>query len=232
MKYKELGLDPEGGHRPAPASSRPSSRPSCRTRSGTRHGVKVINTLTGFKWIARQDRAATRSGSGPPWARAWTTTTRRSRSARSCSMKHSTFFVFGTEESYGYLPNDYVRDKDGNAACLMFAELCAWVAGQGITGPGVPRPGLPQVRVLPRGHDQHLLRGRERQREDQAHPRHLPQREAEGVRRRAASPSSRTSGARRSSTPTARRSRSRTSTSSRSPTATASRRAGAAPSRR
>jgi phosphoglucomutase len=43
--------------------------------------------------------------------------------------------VFGTEESYGYLPNDYVRDKDGNAACLMFAELCAWVAGQGITVP-------------------------------------------------------------------------------------------------
>jgi len=50
-------------------------------------------------------------------------------------LKHSTFFVFGTEESYGFLPNDYVRDKDGNAACLMFAELCAWVAGQGITVP-------------------------------------------------------------------------------------------------
>src|SRR5438874_7429524 len=30
---------------------------------------------------------------------------------------HSTFYVFGTEESYGYLPNDYVRDKDGNSAC-------------------------------------------------------------------------------------------------------------------
>jgi len=28
-----------------------------------------------------------------------------------------------------------VRDKDGNAACLMFAELCAWVASQGITVP-------------------------------------------------------------------------------------------------
>jgi phosphoglucomutase len=50
-------------------------------------------------------------------------------------MRHSTFFVFGTEESYGYLPNDYVRDKDGNAACLMFSELCSWVAGQGLTVP-------------------------------------------------------------------------------------------------
>ena len=50
-------------------------------------------------------------------------------------LRHSTFFVFGTEESYGYLPNDFVRDKDGNAACLMFSELCAWVAGQGLTVP-------------------------------------------------------------------------------------------------
>src|SRR5690606_39512673 len=32
---------------------------------------------------------------------------------------HSTFYVFGCEESYGYLPNDSVRDKDGNAACLI-----------------------------------------------------------------------------------------------------------------
>src|SRR5438874_10203179 len=46
---------------------------------------------------------------------------------------HSTFYVFGDEESYGYLPNDYVRDKDGNAACLMFAELCAFVKTRGIT---------------------------------------------------------------------------------------------------
>jgi phosphoglucomutase len=49
--------------------------------------------------------------------------------------QHSTFYVFGTEESYGYLPNDYLRDKDGNSACLMFAELCAWVKGHGLTVP-------------------------------------------------------------------------------------------------
>jgi phosphoglucomutase len=49
--------------------------------------------------------------------------------------QHSTFYAFGTEESYGYLPNDYVRDKDGNAACLMFAELCAWVKSRGLTVP-------------------------------------------------------------------------------------------------
>jgi phosphoglucomutase len=49
--------------------------------------------------------------------------------------QHSTFYVFGTEESYGYLPNDYLRDKDGNSACLMFAELSAWVKGRGLTIP-------------------------------------------------------------------------------------------------
>ena len=43
--------------------------------------------------------------------------------------------MFGSEESYGYLPNDYLRDKDGNSACLMFAELCAWVKGRGLTMP-------------------------------------------------------------------------------------------------
>jgi phosphoglucomutase len=49
--------------------------------------------------------------------------------------QHSTFYAFGSEESYGYLPNDLVRDKDGNAACLMFAELAAWVKARGITVP-------------------------------------------------------------------------------------------------
>ncbi|MDB6114002.1 MAG: pgcA, partial [Lacunisphaera sp.] len=49
--------------------------------------------------------------------------------------QHSTFYLFGTEESYGYLPNDMVRDKDGNAACLMFAELAAWVKSRGLTVP-------------------------------------------------------------------------------------------------
>ena len=28
-----------------------------------------------------------------------------------------------------------VRDKDGNSACLMFAEVCAWVKSRGLTVP-------------------------------------------------------------------------------------------------
>jgi len=98
------------------------------------HGVKVINTLTGFKWIAAkirgyegQLRAAVGAGldydATPPAERA------------ALLQRHSTFFAFGCEESYGYLPNDAVRDKDANAACLMFAELCAAVKSRGLTVP-------------------------------------------------------------------------------------------------
>ena len=50
-------------------------------------------------------------------------------------LDYSTFYVFGGEESYGYLATDTVRDKDGNAACLMFAELCAYVKSRGLTVP-------------------------------------------------------------------------------------------------
>jgi phosphoglucomutase len=41
--------------------------------------------------------------------------------------RFSKFFVFGGEESYGYLGTDDVRDKDGNAAALMLVELIAWL---------------------------------------------------------------------------------------------------------
>ena len=34
-------------------------------------------------------------------------------------------FLFGTEESHGFLVGQYVRDKDGAAACMLMAELAA-----------------------------------------------------------------------------------------------------------
>jgi phosphoglucomutase len=98
------------------------------------HGVKVVNMLTGFKWIAAKIRryeeklrAALGPGANPD------ALTPADRAA--LLQKHSTFFAFGAEESYGYLPNDLVRDKDGNAACLAFAELCAAVKARGQTVP-------------------------------------------------------------------------------------------------
>jgi phosphoglucomutase len=98
------------------------------------HGVKVIKTLTGFKWIAAKMRAyeeQLKAAMGAGFDYDATPLAERMKLLQ----EHSTFYAFGCEESYGYLPNDLVRDKDGNAACLMFAEVCAWVKSRGLTVP-------------------------------------------------------------------------------------------------
>jgi len=96
--------------------------------------VKVVKTLTGFKWIAAKIRLyeeQLRTAMGPGFDYDGTPFAERAKLLQ----QHSTFYAFGTEESYGYLPNDSLRDKDGNAACLMFAEVCAWVKSRGLTVP-------------------------------------------------------------------------------------------------
>ena len=133
LKYKELGWIPKGGSQNA-CIIKTFVTTQLQDAIGRGHGVKVIDTLTGFKWIAAkiafyEERLKRAMGAG--WDYDQTPFLERARLLQ----EHSTFYVFGTEESYGYLPNDYVRDKDGNAACLMFTELCAWVAGKGITVP-------------------------------------------------------------------------------------------------
>ena len=40
-------------------------------------------------------------------------------------------FLFGTEESHGYMVGQYVRDKDGAVACMLMAELAALAKSQG-----------------------------------------------------------------------------------------------------
>jgi phosphoglucomutase len=133
MKYKELGVIPQAGSKSV-CIIKTFVTTQLQDAIGRGHGVKVVDTLTGFKWIAAkmlgyEDKL--KAAMGPGWSYDGTPFLERAR----LLMKHSTFYVFGTEESYGFLPNDYVRDKDGNAACLMFAELCAWVKGKGITVP-------------------------------------------------------------------------------------------------
>lgn len=133
-KYKELGWIPaEGSNRVVLVKTFVTT--PLQDSIGKAHGVKVINTLTGFKWIAAKMRgyeeklreAMLKQGIGldydaTPFA-----------SRAKLLQQHSSFYAFGSEESYGYLPNDYVRDKDGNAACLMFAEFCAAVKLSGET---------------------------------------------------------------------------------------------------
>lgn len=96
------------------------------------HGISVVNTLTGFKYIG---------GKLGKYERALPEEIRRKyrslsdTESRLARLEHSTFFVFGGEESYGYMCVDWMRDKDGNGAVLMFAELAAYAASRNLTIP-------------------------------------------------------------------------------------------------
>jgi len=102
------------------------------------HGLKTINTLTGFKWIGEklagyeaQMKARLLEEEGTAvdydacdiWTRA------------DLLLDYSTYFVFGGEESYGYLATDKLRDKDANAAVIMFCEVAAYLKSQEMTFP-------------------------------------------------------------------------------------------------
>src|SRR5690606_22800298 len=131
MKMKELGWIPQqGSDRVCIINTYVTSQ--LQDSIGRSHGVKVIKTLTGFKWIVAKIRAyelQLKAAMGADFDYDRTPVKERMKLLQ----QHSTFYAFGCEESYGYLPNDLVRDKDGNAACLMFAEVCAWVKSRGLT---------------------------------------------------------------------------------------------------
>lgn len=100
------------------------------------HGVKVVNTLTGFKWIGARmrhydDIALRRLHQDAAPVPDLLTLLPARRAA--LLQQHSTWFAFGAEESYGYLPVDTVRDKDANASCLAVAELVAHARIRGST---------------------------------------------------------------------------------------------------
>ncbi len=131
MRYKEMGWIPAAGSSRA-AIIKTFVTTGLQDAVGRAHGVKVINTLTGFKWIAAKIRGyeeRLKAAMGPGFDYDATPFAERAR----LLLQHSTFYAFGCEESYGYLANDLVRDKDGNSACVMFAELCAWVKSRGLT---------------------------------------------------------------------------------------------------
>jgi phosphoglucomutase len=79
--------------------------------------------LTGFKYIGDKLGKYEKQLPEAIRQRYRSLTEEETRRAR---LEHSSFFVFGGEESYGYSGADFVRDKDANAATLMFAEVCAY----------------------------------------------------------------------------------------------------------
>ena len=72
-------------------------------RIAEKNGVKCYNVLTGFKFFAALMR----------------------------DLEGKEKYIGGGEESFGYLPGDYVRDKDGVASCSLVAEAAAWAADHG-----------------------------------------------------------------------------------------------------
>ncbi len=93
-------------------------------------GIGIVDTLTGFKYIAGKLRKyeeaipADKKGDYRSLSESQT---------RALRLEYSRFFVFGGEESYGYLGSDAIRDKDANGATLMFAEVAAYAKSVGKT---------------------------------------------------------------------------------------------------
>jgi phosphoglucomutase len=94
------------------------------------YGLRCVETLTGFKYIAaklgKYERAIPKQ-LRQNYVDLTEDETRRLR------LKHSSFYVFGGEESYGYSGADFVRDKDGNGAVIMFCEVAAYAKARGQT---------------------------------------------------------------------------------------------------
>jgi phosphoglucomutase len=93
-------------------------------------GIRCVETLTGFKYIGEKLRkyeeeipAELRKN----YSEMSEDVTRKLR------LQHSSLYVFGGEESYGYSGSDFVRDKDGNSAAVMIAEVAAYAKAQGTT---------------------------------------------------------------------------------------------------
>ncbi|NLK38737.1 MAG: phospho-sugar mutase [Clostridiales bacterium] len=72
-----------------------------------RHGIKQYNVLTGFKYIGEV--------------------------IKKCEAEGNFGYVFGFEESYGYLSGSYARDKDGVCAAMLIVEMTAHYKSLGMT---------------------------------------------------------------------------------------------------
>lgn len=136
-RLKEMGLIPENGSQRAAVIKTFVTTP-LQASIAEKNGLKLIDTLTGFKWIGEKLRIYEEELVETYYKDTgiWLDYNRcSSAKRRELLLKYSTYYVFGGEESYGYLANDRVRDKDANAAVVMFVELAAWLKKQGKSFP-------------------------------------------------------------------------------------------------
>lgn len=93
-------------------------------------GLRCVETLTGFKYIGAK---LTKYERAIPENLRKEYVDLSEDETRALRLKHSSFYVFGGEESYGYSGADFVRDKDGNGSVLMFCEIAAYAKSRGKT---------------------------------------------------------------------------------------------------
>jgi phosphoglucomutase len=94
------------------------------------YGLRCVETLTGFKYIGAKLGKYERALPEETRTRYRDLDESETRKER---LQHSSFYVFGGEESYGYSGADFVRDKDGNGAVIMFCEVAAYAKRRGLT---------------------------------------------------------------------------------------------------
>jgi phosphoglucomutase len=94
------------------------------------YGVRCVETLTGFKYIGAK---LTNYESAIPEQLRQSYADLAENETRRLRLAYSSFYVFGGEESYGYSGADFVRDKDGNGAVIMFCEVAAYAKSRGQT---------------------------------------------------------------------------------------------------
>lgn len=94
------------------------------------YGLRCVETLTGFKYIGAKLGKYERS---VPENLRKDYVDLSEEKTRALRLEHSSFYVFGGEESYGYSGADFVRDKDGNGSVIMFCEVAAYAKSQNQT---------------------------------------------------------------------------------------------------
>jgi phosphoglucomutase len=94
------------------------------------YGLRCVETLTGFKYIGAK---LGKYESAIPEALRGDYVELSEDETRALRLAHSSLYVFGGEESYGYSGGDFVRDKDGNGAAIMFCEVAAYAKSIGLT---------------------------------------------------------------------------------------------------
>ena len=93
-------------------------------------GLRCVETLTGFKYIGAK---LGKYECALPQDRQKNYVDLSEEETHRLRLEYSSFYVFGGEESFGYSGGDFVRDKDGNGAAIMFCEVAAYARSRNQT---------------------------------------------------------------------------------------------------